>query len=87
MYDLLCKINDGMKENWQWKPCIMSALGFDFFERADRCRKYGEAENKRCGDCIGSSAITSILNTASWKQSRMPDCAVRIAAQRFRRKR
>jgi hypothetical protein len=52
MYDLLCKINDGMKENWQWKPCIMSALGFDFFERADRCRKYGEAENKRCGDCI-----------------------------------
>ena len=52
LYDLLCKINDGMKENWQWKPCIMSALGFDFFERADRCRKYGEAGNKRCTDCI-----------------------------------
>ena len=52
--DVLCVLNEGMKENWQWKPCIMSVLGYDFFDRADRCRHYGEPNNKKCRDCIAA---------------------------------
>ena len=50
--DVLCMMNDGLKENRQWRPCIMSVLGFDFFDRAERCSRYGDSQNKRCRDCI-----------------------------------
>ena len=50
--DVLCSLNDGLKENWQWRPCIISVLGFDLFDRVERCKHYGDAQNKRCRDCI-----------------------------------
>lgn len=49
-YDTLCKMNSRLHEYSSWRPCIMTALGLDFFDRAERCRKH----DKRCEGCIAA---------------------------------
>lgn len=49
-YDTLCKMNIRLREYDGWRPCIMTALGLDFFARAERCKKY----EIRCEDCIAA---------------------------------
>lgn len=49
-YDTLCRMNTRLRLYNGWHPCIMTALGFDFFARMELCDKHG----KRCEHCIAA---------------------------------
>lgn len=49
-YDTLCQMNTRLRMYDGWRPCIMTAMGLDYFARSERCKRFGTS----CKDCIAA---------------------------------